>query len=73
MIEKTLHVDLRVGETMTIGGAQVSLEDKSGKRARLKITAPPSLRIEPPTRGGAAEIMARRGIIDKATAPTGFR
>ena len=24
MIEKTLHVDLRVGETMTIGGAQVS-------------------------------------------------
>lgn len=64
MIEKTLHVDLRVGETMTIGGAQVRLEDKSGKRARLKITAPPSLQIDPPARGSAAEILARRGVMD---------
>jgi hypothetical protein len=64
MIEKTLHVDLRVGETMTIGGARVRLEEKSGKRARLSITAPPSLRIEPPARGVAADLFARRGVLD---------
>jgi hypothetical protein len=64
VIEKTLHVDLRVGEVMTIGGAQVRLEEKSGKRARLKITAPPSLRIDPPARGVAADLLARRGVID---------
>lgn len=63
MTEKTLHVDLRVGETMNIGGAQVRLEDKSGKRARLRITAPPSLRVEPPARGTvSASVVARRGV-----------
>lgn len=64
MIEKTLHVDLRVGETMTIGAAQVRLEDKSGKRARLRITAPPSLRIDPPARGSVAELAARKGVVE---------
>lgn len=63
MTEKTLHVDLRVGETMTIGAARVSLEDKSGRRARLKITAPPSLQVDPPARGGAADFAARRGVM----------
>ena len=64
MIEKTLHVDLRIGEVMTIGDAQVRLEEKSGKRARLRITAPPSLRIDPPARGAAADLLARRGVMD---------
>lgn len=62
MTEKTLHVDLRVGETMNIGGAVVRLEEKSGKRARLRITAPPSLRVDPPARGAVADVMARRGV-----------
>lgn len=62
MTEKTLHVDLRVGETMNIGGAVVRLEEKSGKRARLRITAPPSLRVDPPARGVSAEVLARRGV-----------
>ena len=66
MIEKTLHVDLRVGETMTVGGAQIRLEEKSGKRARLRITAPPSLRVEPPARESAAGLLARRGVLDTA-------
>jgi hypothetical protein len=65
MTEKTLHVDIRVGETMTIGGARVRLEEKSGKRARLSITAPPSLAIELPARGAAAELLARRGVLDR--------
>jgi hypothetical protein len=64
VIEKTLHVDLRVGEVMTIGGAQVRLEEKSGKRARLKITAPPSMRIDPPARGSAADMAARQGVME---------
>ena len=64
MIEKTLHVDLRVGETVTVGGAQIRLEEKSGKRARLRITAAPSLRVDPPARGAPSDPIARRGVID---------
>ncbi len=55
-MQKTLHVDLRVGQSMTIGGASVSLEEKSGRLARLKITAPPGVEIKPPLKPqGAAQ------------------
>jgi sRNA-binding carbon storage regulator CsrA len=39
---KSLRIDLRVGESMTIedGRITVTLEEKSGQRARLRIEAP---------------------------------
>lgn len=63
MSDRTLHVDLRVGETLLVGAARVFLEEKSGKRARLRVTAPPGTRVEPPARGGAGAAMARRGVL----------
>jgi len=48
-----LSVDLRVGETLTIGGALVRLEKKSGQLARLTIEADESVAIKPPGRSRA--------------------
>lgn len=63
MSERTLHVDLRVGEVLMIGAARVQLEQKSGQRARLSISAPPGMRVEPPARMSAVDA-ARRGVKD---------
>lgn len=49
-MEKTIHIELRVGQSMNIGGASVALEEKSGQRARLRITAGPGVRVDPPSR-----------------------
>lgn len=47
-----LKLELRVGESVRIGDAIVTLEDKSGKNARLSIEADKSVpikRIQPAT------------------------
>lgn len=41
-----LVVDLKVGETVRIGKATVTLEDKSGRNARLVIDASKDIPIE---------------------------
>lgn len=41
-----LVIELRVGESVKIGDATVTLEDKSGKTARLSIEAPRSVPIQ---------------------------
>lgn len=41
-----LVTDLKVGETILIGGAQVIIEEKSGQRVRLRIKADESIKIE---------------------------
>ena len=51
MTEKsTMHIDLRVGETFTIGGVAVTLAEKSGQRARLTVHADKSIAIHRPGR-----------------------
>ncbi len=40
-----LKLELRVGESVKIGDAVVTLEEKSGRIARLAITAPSSVPI----------------------------
>lgn len=45
----TLHVDLRVGQSMWIGDAHVMLFKKDGQRARLVIQAPRDMPIKPPS------------------------
>jgi hypothetical protein len=42
----TLHIDLRLGQSVRIGDAVVRLEKKHGQAARLRITAPPGLGIK---------------------------
>lgn len=50
-----MTVDLKVGETLTIGAATVRLEKKSGQVARLLIEAAPDTQIKPPARMSAPE------------------
>lgn len=40
-----LKLELRVGDSVRIGDAVVTLEDKSGRAARLSIKAPESMPI----------------------------
>jgi sRNA-binding carbon storage regulator CsrA len=57
-----LKLELRVGESVRIGGAVITLEDKSGKIARLAIQADKSIpiqRIEAPT---MASHLVKHGI-----------
>lgn len=51
-----LHVELAAGQSLTIGGAVVTLEHKSGQRARLTVVAPADLQIiHPKTHPSAHE------------------
>ena len=43
-----MSIDLKVGETLTIGAATVRLEQKSGQIARLVIVADDATPITPP-------------------------
>lgn len=43
-----MSIDLKVGETLTIGAATVRLEQKSGQLARLVIVADDATPITPP-------------------------
>lgn len=45
-------VDLRVGEMLTLdnGKIRITLESKGGQLARLRIVAPPAIKIEFPAR-----------------------
>lgn len=40
-----LHIELAAGQSLTIGGATVTLERKTGQRARLTVLAPADLPI----------------------------
>lgn len=57
MKRRTMNVEVRVGESLRLDGAgqtTVTLEHKSGQRARLRVEADENVQIHPP--GGAATI-----------------
>lgn len=56
-----LKLDIRVGESIKIGGAIITLDDKSGKIARLSIEADKSIPIQRIQSTSMAEI-AKSGI-----------
>ena len=56
-----LKIELRIGDSVRIGDAVVTLEDKSGKIARLSIEAPKSVPISRPQQATAAQF-ARNGL-----------
>jgi sRNA-binding carbon storage regulator CsrA len=62
---KTLHVDLRPGESVVIGGdVTVTLEQKSGRLARLAIKHDPSkTKVDAPIRVKTGAAQAARGIV----------
>jgi hypothetical protein len=55
MALKTLSLDLRVGETVTLSGpASIRLESKSGTMARVSVMADESVKIDRPGPAPAA-------------------
>ena len=40
-----LFVEIAQGESITIGGAVVTLQQKTGRKARLKVEAPQDLKV----------------------------
>ena len=61
-MNKSIVVELRVGDTVSIGDAVITLQEKSGQRARLRVVAPPGVRVEPPARTAGSEL-ARQGVL----------
>lgn len=62
MALKTLALDLKTGETVSIAGpASIRLEQKSGTSARLSIMADESVQIDRPRQSPAAQ-QAAMGI-----------
>lgn len=58
-----LKLDIKVGESIAIGNhAVITLEDKSGKIARIAIKADKSVPITRLARPSAAQIAAEGGI-----------
>ena len=59
MALKTLALDLKPGETVSLSGpASIRLEQKSGGNARLSIMADESVRIDRPRQNPAAQSAA---------------
>lgn len=56
-----LKLELKVGESVRIGDAVVTLEDKNGRIARLAIEAPRSVPIQK-TQPTMASHLAKNGI-----------
>lgn len=56
-----LKIDLKVGESIRVGDAVITLEDKSGKSARLSIEAPKSISIDRVS-NNSASFFAKGGI-----------
>ena len=42
---KTMHIDLRVGQSLRLGDAVVTLQEKSGRMARLTVRAPGAVQV----------------------------
>ena len=42
---KTMHIDLRVGQSLRVGDAVLTLQEKSGRMARLTVRAPGAVQV----------------------------
>ena len=55
---KTMHIDLRVGQSLRLGDAVLTLQGKSGRMARLTVRAP-----------GAVQVRQQPGAQECASSP----
>lgn len=62
---RTVVMDLRVDQSVQIGGATVTLREKSGRRAKLVIVAGPGVVVGPPVELKPQEI-AKAGTQTRA-------
>lgn len=42
---KTMHIDLRVGQSLRVGDAVLTLQEKSGRMARFTVRAPEAVQV----------------------------
>ena len=42
---KTMHIDLRVGQSLRMGDVVLTLKEKSGRMARLTVRAPEAVQV----------------------------
>ena len=57
-----IRIDMKVGESIRIGDATITLDDKSGKVARLSIEAPRTVPIERVRQQTIANHVAKMGM-----------
>ena len=63
-----LKLDLKVGESVRVGDAIITLEEKSGKVARISFQADRSVPIKRVHHGRAASIAAETGLTGEPAA-----
>lgn len=57
-----LRLDLKIGQSVRIGDAIVTLDDKSGRLAKISIEAPKSVKIERIPEITESSLAAKYGI-----------
>jgi hypothetical protein len=65
----TMVVDMRAGDTLSLAGAIVEVVHKSGRQARLRVTAPRDLPIQKnthPHENEGADFRYKHGLIKPA-------
>lgn len=61
-----LKIDMRPGESITVGSAVITLESKSGQVARLSVMADKSIPVHRVVeQGSVAKMVAEQGITRK--------
>jgi hypothetical protein len=63
-MQRSLYIDLAIGESLGINGGKVrlTLEEKSGRRARLKAVFEDSQSVEPPRVQQMSASLAAKGL-----------
>lgn len=67
-----MQLDVRVGETFYLSGegqVAVTLQSKSGQRARLEIAADPTVQITPPQQTSSLDEVRKGVTVKQANSP----
>ena len=63
---KTMHIDLRVGESLRLGDAVLTLKEKSGRLARLTVRAPGAVQVRQQPGAQECASLPQRGSKEQA-------
>ena len=63
---KTMHIDLRVGQSLRLGDAVLTLQEKSGRLARFTVRAPEAVQVRQPTSAQECASSPQRGSKEQA-------
>ena len=63
---KTMHIDLRVGQSLRVGDAVLTLQEKSGRLARFTVLAPGAVQVRSTHRAQECAPTPQRGSKEQA-------